>query len=170
MVLLLAWSFGSAVAFGQEAIVTFYSHGSNLTTGLPGVGHDVYYGHIFDGTQGLFSFHDGFFLHNNRYLSLRLAPGTHTFGASNGKRPEARETLQVDLKPGESYFVRARGDSYGVPGVFTLQHGKLELIPCATAQGEMANAKPLKDKALWKYTKARRAAMVIDETNPPPCP
>ncbi len=99
-------NFGSAE--GQNAIVTFYSHGSYLTSGLPGATHDIYIGSIFDGTQGMFSFLDSHIAHNNRYITLRFIPGPHTFGASNGKRPEARETLSVDLRAGQSYFIRRR--------------------------------------------------------------
>lgn len=138
---LLLLSVGWTRGYSQDAVVTFYSHGSELTTGIPGVGHDVYIGHLFDGKQGLFTFRDSFFAHNNRYISLRFTPGLHALGASNGKRPELRETLNIDLKPGENYFIRARGESAGVPGIFTLQHGRLDLMPCAEAQAEMKNAK-----------------------------
>ena len=156
-------------AEGQDAVVTFYSHGSYLTSGLPGTVHDLYFGGIFDGLQGLFSFRDSFFVHNNRFLSLRFTPGPHTFGASNGKRPEARETLNLDLRAGEHYFIRAQGESKGVPGVFTIQHGRLDLMPCADAQREMVNAKPLRDKALWKKMRAQRTSLVVDESGPPSC-
>jgi hypothetical protein len=156
-------------AKGQDAIVTFYSHGSYLTTDIPGTVHDMYFGGIFDGSQGLFSFRDGFLAHNNRFLSLRFAPGAHTFGASNGKRPEPRETLVVDLKAGEHYFIRAQGEPKGVPGVFTIQHGRLDLMSCADAQRELVKAKPLKDKALWKKARLKRASLVVDESSPPHC-
>jgi hypothetical protein len=157
-------------AKAQEALVTFYSHGSVLAGGLPGTNHDVYNGNIFDGTQGVFSFLDSHIAHNNRFLTLRLAPGLHTFGASNGKRPEQRETLDVNLKADEHYFIRVQGESKGVPLVFTLQHGRLDLMPCPIAQEEMLKARPLKDKALWRYTKARQSTMVLNESHPPYCP
>jgi len=159
--------FGSAE--GPDAIVTFYSHGSHLTTGLPGTTHDIYFGSIFDGTQGMFSFLDSHFAHNNRYITLRFIPGPHTFGASNGKRPEDRETLSIDLKAGQNYFIRAQGETKGVPGVFTIQHGRLDLMSCAEAQTDMAKAKPLKEKALWKKTRSQLASMVVNETSPPAC-
>ena len=158
-----------AQASAQKALVTFYSHGSNLTSGIPGTHHDMYFGSVFDGSQGLFSFRDGFFEHNNRYLVLRLDPGPHTFGASNGKRPEPRETLSLDLKAGESYFIRAQGESKGVPGIFTLQHGRLDLMPCTEAAAELTKAKPLKDKALWKFARKQKASLVEDAASPPPC-
>jgi hypothetical protein len=66
-------NFGSAE--GQNAIVTFYSHGSYLTSGLPGATHDIYIGSIFDGTQGMFSFLDSHIAHNNRYITLSFIPG-----------------------------------------------------------------------------------------------
>ncbi len=149
--------------------MTFYSHGSYLTSGLPGINHDIYIGSIFDGSQGLFSFRDSHIAHNNRYITLHFAPGPHTFGASNGKRPEVRETLFMDLKSGENYFIRAQGESKGVPGIFVMQHGRLDLMTCAEAQADMARAKPLKDKALWKQVRPQRTALVVDETSPPPC-
>jgi len=160
---------GCGAAQGQDAVVTFYSHGSLLTTGLPGTVHDVYIGSIFDGLQGIFSFRDGFFAHNNRFLSLRFAPGPHTFGASNGKRPESRETLDVDLKAGGQYFIRAQGESKGVPGILTIQHGRLDPMSCADAQKDMENAKPLHDKALWKKVWPQRASLIVDESSPPSC-
>jgi hypothetical protein len=154
---------------GQDAMVTFYSHGYFLTTGMPGTKHDIYIGRVFDGSQELFRFVDGFFAHNNRYITLRLASGPHTFGASNAKRPEARETLQLDLKAGERYFIRAQGESKGVPGIFEIQHGRLDLMPCPEARTELANAKPLKDKALSKEMRLRRDSLVITDTSTPSC-
>lgn len=154
---------------GQDAVVTFYSHGSFLTTAIPGTVHDVYIGGIFDGAQGIFSFRDGFFAHNNRFISLRLAPGPHAFGASNGKRPESRETLNIDLKAGAQYFIRAQGESKGVPGIFIIQHGRLDLMPCADAQKDMEKAKALNDKALWKKMRPQRASLIVDESSPPAC-
>jgi len=160
---------GCGAAQAQDAVVTFYSHGSLLTTGLPGTVHDVYIGGIFDGLQGIFSFRDGFFAHNNRFLSLRFAPGPHTFGASNAKRPESRETLDVDLKAGGQYFIRAQGESKGVPGLLTIQHGRLDLMSCADAQKDMEKAKPLNEKALWKKMRPQRASLIVDESSPPSC-
>jgi hypothetical protein len=150
-------------AHGQDAFVTFYSHG------VVGFDHDVYTGNLFDGTQGLFSFLDSHLVHNNRYLTLRLAPGPHIFGASNGKGPKLQETLDIDLRAGQHYFIRAQAETRGVPGVFVVQHGRLDLISCTQAQTEMIKAKPLTDKALWRYAKARRSTMVVDGSQFPPC-
>lgn len=160
---------GCGVGQGQDAMVTFYSHGSFWTTGIPGTKHDIYIGSVFDGPRELFHFTDGFFAHNNRYITLRLAPGPHTFGASNAKRPEARETLSLELKAGESYFIRAQGESKGVPGVFEIQHGRLDLMPCTEAGTELTNAKPLKDKALSKEMRLRRDTLVVTDTSTPSC-
>lgn len=160
---------GYKEAQGQDAVVTFYSHGSALTSGLPGTVHDIYFGGIFDGLQGIFSFRDGFFVHNNRFLSLRFTPGPHTFGASNGKRPEPRETLALDLKAGGRYFIRAQGESKGIPGVFVIQHGRLDLMACTDAQKDMEKAKPLTDKALWKKMRSRSASLIVDESSVPSC-
>ncbi len=157
------------MAHAQDATVTFYSHGSIWTSGIPGTKHDVYLGGIFDGKQELFWFHDRFFAHNNRYLTLHLPSGPHSFGASNGKRPEAREMLDVVLEAGNIYFIRAQGESAGIPGVFEIQHGRLDLMTCAEAQTELEKAKMLKDKSLSKYTRAHQATLVVDETSPPAC-
>jgi hypothetical protein len=150
--------------------VTFYSHGSILTSGIPGTTHDIYFGGVFDGAEGIFSFRDGFFVHNNRFLSLRFAPGPHTFGASNGKRPEPRETLSVELKAGEHYFLRSQGESEGVPGIFTIQHGRLDLMSFADAKKDLEKAKPLKDNALWKKMRPQSASLIVDESSSPSCP
>jgi hypothetical protein len=160
---------GNEVAQGQDVLVTFYSHGSFLTTGIPGTKQDIYIGSIFDGPQRLFGFRDGFFAHNNRYITFHFAPGQHTFGASNGKHPETRETLSVDLKAGDRYFIRAQGESKGVPGVFEIQHGRLDLMSCTEAQTELAKAKPLGDKALSKAMRPQRATLVVDEIYPFSC-
>jgi hypothetical protein len=156
-------------AKAQDALVTFYTHGSVWTTGIPGTKHDIYIGSIFDGTQRLFGFRDSFYAHNDRYITLRVAPGPHAFGASNAKRPQERETLHLDVKAGEKYFIRVQGESKGVPGLVEIQHGRLELIPCAEAQAELADAKLLRDKALSKTTRLNRASLVVDEAGPPSC-
>ena len=49
-------------AKAQDTLVTFYTHGSVWTSGIPGTKHDIYIGSIFDGTQRLFGFRDGFLL------------------------------------------------------------------------------------------------------------
>lgn len=73
------------------------------------------------------------------------------------------------MKAGEKYFIRVQGESKGVPGLVEIQHGRLELIPCAEAQAELADAKPLRDKALSKTTRLNRASLVVDEAGPPSC-
>jgi hypothetical protein len=153
----------------QEATVTFYTHGSPWTTGIPGTHHDIFIGSIFDGTQGLFTFRDAYFAHNNRFLTLRIPAGTHTFGASYGKAPRPRETVTYDLKAGEHYFIRAQAETAGMPGVFTAQHGFLEYIPCVEAQVDLIKATPLKDKGLWKYLRARKDQMIVPEASAPGC-
>jgi hypothetical protein len=167
--LILLWV-GCGVVYGQDALVTFYSHGSAWTSGIPGTKHDIYFGRVFDGSKELFHFSDGFFPHNNRYVTLRLSPGPHTFGASNAKRPESREALQLDLEAGQRYFIRAQGESIGVPVFVVIQHGRLDLIPCLEAQAELAQAKPLKDKAFSKETRLNQDSVVVTDTNTLSCP
>src|SRR5689334_2195332 len=74
----------SMLAEDQDAIVVFYSHGSPLSTGLPGSKHGFFYGSIYDSNQRLVVFHDGFIAKNNRFIVFKLAPGPHTFSASYG--------------------------------------------------------------------------------------
>lgn len=167
--LVLLW-IGCGVVQAQEATVTFYSHGSYWTSGIPGTKHDVFFGRVFDGSTQLFHFADGLFLHNNRYITFRLSPGLHTFGASNARRPQLRETLQLELKPGETYFIRVQGETKGVPGIFEIQHARLDLMSCSEAQTELAQAKPLKDKALSKETRAKKDSLVVAVTGVPSCP
>jgi hypothetical protein len=156
-------------ANAQDAIVTFYSHGSYLTSGIPGTAHDIYIGSIFDGSQGVFSFRGKFIAHNNRFITLRFAPGPYTFGASNGKRPEPRESLSINLEANEHYFIRAQGESQGVPGVFTIQHGRLDLMTCSEAQIDIAKAKPLNGSALWKEARPKYVPLVVDESSARSC-
>ena len=82
---------------------------------------------------------------------------------------EFRETLDVDLKAGGQYFIRAQGESKGVPGILTIQHGRLDLMSCADAQKDMEKGKPLNDKALWKKMRPQRASLIVDESSPPSC-
>ena len=145
----LVASFLTRPAYSQDAIVTFYSHGSLLTSGLPG-GKDIFIGSIFDGKQSLFVFRDGFFAHNNRFLTLRFAPGQHTFGGSYWKRPKSSESLSVELKAGQRYFIWATGDTEGLPGVFTVSHARLELVDCSDAQADMAKAKPSQGQSAFE--------------------
>ncbi len=156
------------MAAGQDALVTFYSHGSQLTSGMPG-GNDIFSGIILDGSQKLFRFHDGHFLHNNRFLTLRFTPGQHIFAASYGVKPKPSETLSMELKSGKRYLIWAGGNTKGVPTIFTVSYGRLELVNCTEAQPDMEKARPLKDEALLKSTRAQVTTMLVVETGPPDC-
>jgi hypothetical protein len=161
--------FACASIQGQRATVVFYNHGSTWTIGIPGAKHSAYAGNIFDGSERLFAFRDGFFQHNTRYLIFSLEPGPHTFGASNAQKPEARELLTVNLEAGHQYFIRAQGETAGVPAVLTIEHGRLDLMSCQDAQDELAKAQPLKDKGLSKYSQSNRAVLFVAGAAPPRC-
>lgn len=149
-------------ARAQDAVVTFYTHGSFWKTNSIGNKHDFYRGNVFDGSQRLFAFGDSFYVQSNRYISLRFAAGPHTFGASSAKRPELRETLNLDLKAGERYFVRVQGETL----IMGIQHGRLDLVSCSKAESELAHAKPLNDRALSEEVLSK---LVVDEAGQPSC-
>lgn len=152
-------------ARAQDAVVTFYTHGSFWKTNSIGNKHDFYRGNVFDGSQRLFALGDSFYVQSNRYITLHFAAGPHTFGASSAKRPESRETLNLDLKAGERYFVRVQGETL----ILGIQHGRLDLIPCDKAQADLAHAKTLQDQALSEEVLSKRATLVVDEVGPPSC-
>ena len=152
-------------AKAQDAMVTFYTHGSFWKTNSIGNKHDFYRGNIFDGAQQLFAFGNTFYVQSNRYITLRFVAGPHTFGASSAKQPELRETLNLDLKAGERYFVRVQGETL----LFGVQHGRLDLIPCARTQAELAHTKPLNNQALSEEVRSKQATLVVDEAGPPSC-
>lgn len=131
----------------EDAIITFYSHGSLMTSGLPGSKHGIYYGAIYDGMQQLFWFSDGFFVKNNRYAVFHLPAGPHVFSASYNKKPSKDRSLTLDLQAGEHYYVRTQSESSGVV-VFEVERGRLDQMPCQTAHLELVDAKPLSSKAI----------------------
>jgi len=66
-------------ACSQEAIVTFYTHGSRLTLTIPRSKHGIYYGSVWDGDRELLVFQD--VGKTDRYAIFRLPAGPHAFSA-----------------------------------------------------------------------------------------
>jgi hypothetical protein len=155
----------STAASAQDAVVTFYSHGSRATSGVPGTKNGVYWGSVFDGDERLLTFKDGFFFKNNRFTVLRLPPGTHTFSASYNSHPSKDHSFSIDLKAGENYFIRAQSESSGVI-VVDVEHGRLDQVTCKVALDETAKAKPLSAKAI----SSKVAGNIVQQSAIPSCP
>jgi hypothetical protein len=137
----------SVGAMAQDATIVFYSHGSSMSSGLPGSKHGVFFGAVYDGDERLLVFKEGIFLKNNRFAIFELPAGLHTFSASYNKHPSKDHPLQIDLKAGQNYFVRAQSESSGIL-VVEIEHGRLDRTTCEDAHLETLNAKPLPAKAI----------------------
>ncbi len=125
------------------AHVTFYTHESSFTTGMPGSRHGVFAGGIFRDKQLLFLLRKGSFAKNNLFLSIDLPPGTYRFAAGPPKRDGDYLTVSLDAR--KQYFFRAQTRSDGIMIVESMR-GLLEQVPCPTAIAELAHAKPLDPK------------------------
>lgn len=132
-------------AFGQDATVTFYAHGSSRKTGLPGSNSGMFWGVIYDGGQPLFSFYEGFTPKNDRFVTIRLPAGRHDFSASFDKHPSRKHHIPISLEPGKQYFFRAQSESRGVLLVES-ESGRIDQVTCEIASQEGADAKPLRPK------------------------
>jgi hypothetical protein len=158
----------ACVSVAQEpannATVTFYSHGSRITSGLPGT-KSVFWGKIFDDKKLLFSFREGFIHKNNLVISLALQPGTHTFVASYATMPTHAGKLSLTLEPRKTYFVRAESTSEGVV-VVEFEKGRLDQVSCDTARKETQSAALLSSKKV----SPQMSANVIPTTLPITCP
>lgn len=128
----------------QEALVTFYTHGTSLS-GMPGTKHGVFFGGIYDGDQAIVYFHEGFVVKNDRFVTFHLPAGDHDFSASYSKRPAKEHHIRVALEPGHHYFFRASSESSGVI-VVESEKGRLDQVSCQTAQDEAHSLKPLNPK------------------------
>jgi hypothetical protein len=154
----------SAQEPAKNAIVTFYSHGSRITSGLPGT-KSVFWGKIFDDKKLLFSFREGFIHKNNLVISLTLQPGAHTFLASYATMPTHAGKLSLTLEPGKTYFVRAESTSEGVV-VVEFEKGRLDQVPCDTARKETQGAELLSGKKVSPQMNGN----VVPTTLPITCP
>ncbi|MBB5338150.1 hypothetical protein [Tunturiibacter gelidoferens] len=136
----------SSYGFAQSTQVTFYVHGSRLKSGVPGTNTGIFYGSIYDGTQRLFPFHQGFsFAKNDRFATLNIPPGLHDFAAWYGSHPTSGHHLAITLEPGKQYFFRAQSESRGIVEI-EIEHGRLDQVTCQIAHEEAPNAKPIEIK------------------------
>jgi hypothetical protein len=154
----------SSHALAQDALVTFYTHGSRLKGGLPGTKNGIYFGGIYDGDQQLFSFYEGVAVKNNRFVTLQMPAGNHTFSASYKKKPSDEQHIQIALELGKHYFFRAQSESSGVI-VWEFEKGRLDQVSCSTAQIEAAEAKPL----VAKHVTPALKTMSVHEQSIPTC-
>jgi len=72
-------------------------------------------------------------LQSGRYVTLELAPGTHTF-RSNDKQSQ----IELDLKPGQEYYLRI-----DIAAGFWKGHGRLTLVLPEQGAGELKQMKPV---------------------------
>jgi hypothetical protein len=148
----------------QEAIVTFYSHGSRWTSGLPGSNHGIFYGRVFSSENALFSFYAPFALKNNQVISFHFPPGEYAFSASYGKHA-SKKRISLTLIPGERYFFRAQSESRGIVEI-EWERGRLDQISCEIAGEETKSARQLAGKKVKKPF----AASVVPTQIPIICP
>jgi hypothetical protein len=142
-------------ASAQDTLVTFYSHGSLMKSGVPGTNHGIFYGCIYDGAQRIACFRDGLFMKNNRFVVFRLAAGLHTFSASYSKHPAKNSQFAIQVEPGKNLFLRVQSESRGVIGI-EFERGRLDQVTCDVAQREIKNGKALDVK---KIPAAMRASL-----------
>jgi hypothetical protein len=141
--------FASAVCFtgaflhaqntAKTATVTFYSQGNQMTLGVPGTKHSLFFGRVFDGQQLLFSFHA------KSIVSFTLPAGSHTFSAGYGKKQPRNNNLSVTLQPGNTYMLRAQSEA---SANLISDKGRLEVVSCETARKETAGYAPLDQKKI----------------------
>jgi len=138
----------------DSALVTFYSNGSLLRQGLPGLKHSSFNGAIFDGERRLAV------LRHNRFVTLRLPTGQHLFSASyTGKHPADNSQLTLVLAKGAQYFIRVESESRGVV-VVDFPKGLLEVVGCQKAQEEGTQLQPLESKHIAPEMRAHTPSNV----------
>jgi hypothetical protein len=147
----------------QTAIVTFYVHGT-ATGGLyPGSKHGTFDGLIFDGNNALVSFQEGIFIHNNRFITLRLPAGPHDFVATMNAEPHREGHVVVTLLPGHQYFLRAQYDNPIVSNEGA--KARLDPVTCEEAHKDAPNAKSLHPK----HPSAALLTQLVSTEEMPPC-
>lgn len=151
-------------AAAQSATVVFYSHGSGMSSGFPSSKHGVFDGHIFDGEQYVFSFRDGYFVRNNRFLAFRFSPGPHTFSASYANHPDPKREVTLTLEGGRTYFLRAQSEAGGIVAL-EMERGRLAQMSCDVVQRETKKAKPLPASSIAP----KMAANVVETQTVPAC-
>ncbi len=148
----------------QEATVTFYSHGSYLTSGVPGTKHGMFFGAIYDGAVKLTGFAEGFVEKNNRFITIHLPVGRHEFTATNSKHPGKEAKVPIVLEAGKQYFFRTQNESSGIV-LIEWEKARLDQVSCAEAHNEAANARPLKPR----HPPTGLAAMRVNIETTPTC-
>lgn len=80
-------------------------------------------------------------LNNGRYFIMTLSPGLHTFrGADKGT------SLQLELKSGEKYFIRAEQAMGTWKGT-----QQITSVDSSLAHSEMNDLKPVAKEKIWDY-------------------
>jgi hypothetical protein len=94
-------------------------------------------------------------MENGRYFTVKLAPGKHTF-RSNDKQSGA----EVDLKPGQEYFLRVE-----IAAGFMKGHGRLIAVVPEQARFELRakNLKPLDADKVTDKEKVSIEQVTFDE-------
>jgi len=147
----------------QTAVVTFYSHGTATGGLFPSSKHGTFDGLIFDGTDPLVSFGEEVFIHNNRFITLRLTAGPHDFVPTMSAQPQKEDHVRVTLLPGHQYFFRAQ---YELPIASTGgQRARLDSMTCEEAHKEVPHAKPIHPK----HPSATLTAQLVPIEEMPPC-
>ncbi len=141
----------------KTATVTFYSQGNQMTLGVPGTKHSLFFGRVFDGQQLLFSFHA------KSIVSFTLPAASHTLSAGYGKKPPRNDTLSITLQPGNTYMLRAQSEA---SINLISDKGRLEVVSCETARKETAGYEPLDKKKIAP----QMVAAVITTQIPIVCP
>ena len=75
-------------------------------------------------------------LQSNTFFVLPLTPGKHVLSSD-----DKRSAVELDVKPGETYYVRV--DPY-MPGLIV--HGSVTLVPPEQGRPELAKTQPLPAK------------------------
>ncbi len=70
---------------------------------------------------------------NGRYVALSLAPGKHTFRST-----DAQSQIELDLKPGQEYYIRI-----DIAAGMWKGHGRLTLVQPEQGAAELKQMKPV---------------------------
>jgi len=142
-----------------DAEIIFYSNGSIWKTQAPNAKHALFIGNIFDGSQRIG------FVQQKKFLILHLSPGPHTFSVGPGTgKPDPKTQISLELASGKQYFIRAQGESKGVP-LFTNLKNRLDLVTCETAQKEAGGFSPTEVKHIAPELKGR----IVSGSSLSPC-
>jgi hypothetical protein len=160
---LLGTNLAIAQAPTTSATVVFYTHGSRLTSGIPGTKSGIFCGKLYDGKKVLLNFRQGFFPEKNLIVALAFEPGPHTFSAGYAAMPHGK--LSLVLEPNKTYFVRAESESKGVV-VVEIEKGRLDQVPCAIARQETQKATLLSNKKLASDRRGSILALPLPVTCP----